>query len=434
MSDSLPAGWANVTLAEVAELNMGQSPDGLMTNTEAFGLPLIGGASDLGSTTPKSGRWTTDPKKTCEAGDLILCIRATIGKVNRADQKYALGRGVAGLRPVAIEQKLLSRFLEHQAEQLTAAGTGSTFVQIDKQTLTAWPLKLPPQSEQRRIVDRIETLFAHTQTARDELQKVPRLIERYKQAVFDRIFTSAIERSEGAVEFGQVISSLRNGLSRKPSDVEPGTPILRISSVRARSVNLKDHRFYRAEKGENLKTYLLEEGDLLAIRFNGNPSLVAAIGIVRGLTNELVYPDKLMRLRLNPERIVSEFAEMILASDMVRKQLSEHIKSAAGQHGISGGDLRKIMLPVPTLKDQRELVEIARRNLTKIETLTERCRELEKLYERLDQSILTKAFRGELVPHDPSDEPAERLLERIRAERAASGGAQRRRGRAVRAA
>lgn len=87
----LPEGWAITTMGDVVLIEMGQSPDGSATNTTGDGLLLIGGASDLGENLPHPTRYTSTPTKVSEIDDLILCVHATIGKLNYADDHYCLG-------------------------------------------------------------------------------------------------------------------------------------------------------------------------------------------------------------------------------------------------------------------------------------------------------------------------------------------------------
>jgi len=106
MSD-FPDGWALTQLGTVTVLNMGQSPKGTATNSDGDGLPLIGGAADYDGDQLIASRYTIKPTKVCQEGDLILCIRATIGKVATADGEYCLGRGVAGLTPIEMNDEYL---------------------------------------------------------------------------------------------------------------------------------------------------------------------------------------------------------------------------------------------------------------------------------------------------------------------------------------
>ena len=129
-SDS--AKWRDTTLEAVAHISMGQSPPGEATNNEGKGLPLIGGASDYKGSKLVASRHTTSPTKICKVGDLVLCVRATIGRIAVADQSYCLGRGVAGIRATGVKTEWLRYFLLGQSAALDAAGVGTTFRQIDK--------------------------------------------------------------------------------------------------------------------------------------------------------------------------------------------------------------------------------------------------------------------------------------------------------------
>ncbi len=94
--------------------------------------------------------------------------------------------------------------------------------------------------------------------------------------------------------------------------------------------------------------------------------------------------------------------------------------------------LLRQQIPLPALDDQREAVERIERAFTWIDRLAAETTSARALVDRLDQAVLAKAFRGELVPQDPADEPASVLLDRIRAERAAAPKPKR--GRSPRAA
>lgn len=107
----LPKAWERSNLGVISYINMGQSPKGEYTNIIGEGLPLVGGASDFSELYPRPKKHTSSPTKTSQKGDVLLCIRATIGKVNVADREYCLGRGVAGFRPILVNQKWLVNFL-----------------------------------------------------------------------------------------------------------------------------------------------------------------------------------------------------------------------------------------------------------------------------------------------------------------------------------
>jgi len=154
---SLRGKYPNAKLADLADIIMGQAPPGEDYNDEKKGIPLLAGAADLGEVNPSPQKWTLSAPKQCQPNDIILCIRATIGDLNWADRIYALGRGVAGIRPK--ENVILSEYLFEALHMrrfyLAACGTGSTFKQVIAEQLNKCPIPVPPIEVQRKIAAEI---------------------------------------------------------------------------------------------------------------------------------------------------------------------------------------------------------------------------------------------------------------------------------------
>ena len=216
----------------------------------------------------------------------------------------------------------------------------------------------------------------------------------------------------------QLASTIRNGLSRKPS-VEPiGYPILRINAVRAMAVNLAEVRFLSITRDEAVD-YALDEGDLLATRYNGSVDLLGVVGVVRGLKQPTVHPDKLIRIKPVLTSLLADWIEICAAVGSSRAHVVSRVKTTAGQKGISGDDIKKMPIPLAPIAEQKVGIDIVAAALQEIVsqgvaiTLSLRQSAAQR------KNILQSAFSGQLVPQDPNDEPASVLLARIRAERAA---------------
>ena len=166
----------------------------------------------------------------------------------------------------------------------------------------------------------------------------------------------------------QLLSTLRNGISVKP-DAEKGLPILRISAVRPLSVNLNDVRYLNAE-GSDYPDFS-DEGDLLFTRYNGNPDLVGVCAVVPSLTSPIVHPDKLIRCKLASPEVLPDFVAIMANVGGSRGFLARRVRTTAGQAGISGGDLKGLPIPLPTLAEQARIVAEAERRLSVIEELEE---------------------------------------------------------------
>ncbi len=131
-------------ISDISEIIMGQAPIGESYNDDGNGVPLIAGATDFGELTPNTSRYTSSPTKISKRGDIIICVRATIGDLNWSDKEYCLGRGVASLRINATKANPLYiwRVIEANKDKLTSLGRGATFKQITKSDLSEFSILL----------------------------------------------------------------------------------------------------------------------------------------------------------------------------------------------------------------------------------------------------------------------------------------------------
>ena len=124
-----------------------------------------------------------------------------------------------------------------------------------------------------------------------------------------------------------------------------------------------------------------------------------------------------MRVRFGHELVVPEYIELYFASPSARERVTQKAKSTSGQQGVSGGDIKGQPIALAPLQEQREIVKRVHEMLASVSQVESGLASMESSLTQLDQSILSKAFRGEWVPQDPRDEPTSELLARIRATR-----------------
>lgn len=444
MSEDLPPGWVAAPLQNVVTFNPKHDRLASRDTVVSF-IPMAAVSDETGSIIGGMQRPLAEVWKGYAhfaEGD-VLFAKITPCMENG---KAAIARGLVNglgcgsteffvLRP---SSGILSEYLWHfvrqlsfreEAKRVMSGAVGQQRVPVG--FLQDYPIPLPPLAEQRRIVARIEALFARIRQARADLTRVPPLAKQYWKRAVDTALDVGREAGWPERTLDEVAIETRNGISSKPTDQPPGTPILRISAVRAGRVALDDVRFHRPETEAAERPYLLRERDLLFVRFNGNPELVAACGMVREIDSPRVYPDKLIRMRLDETQALPEFVELAAGSSMARDQLTRHIKTAAGQHGISGADLRKLRLPIPDIATQATVASISEAKRQQIGAAEREATRTLALLDRLEQAILAKAFRGELVPQDPNDEPAAVTLARARPAPAAPPRRGRRKGAAA---
>ena len=187
--------WPVNKLTAVCEISMGQAPDGSTYNDRADGLPLVAGAGDFGDFFPSVKKYTSAPGKRSAVGDIILCIRATIGDTNWSDKEYCLGRGVAGLR--ARDGLLDSRFLWHfisaRRSELEARGTGSTFKQVSQADIAEWLIPTPPVAEQQRIA----AILDKAHSLRSKRQETISLASELVRSKFSEMFGEPHTNTKG---------------------------------------------------------------------------------------------------------------------------------------------------------------------------------------------------------------------------------------------
>ncbi|WP_282603076.1 restriction endonuclease subunit S [Paracoccus sp. PARArs4] len=166
----------------------------------------------------------------------------------------------------------------------------------------------------------------------------------------------------------------RNGYSRRPDDAENGTPILRISAGTVRQdgvVAEEEHKLISGIDDKAREQYGLRQGDLLACRFNGNKAYVGRLTLFNDyLALNPIYPDKLIRVRVDRGRATPEFIRMAGESDLVRAFIEEFCATTVGNWGISASNLKEVVFPVPPLAEQHRIV-------AKVDALMALCDRLE---------------------------------------------------------
>ena len=152
---SIPLSWKVGVLEDIAEINMGQSPDGSTYNFDGNGTPIINGPTEFTNYSPIPIQYTTAPIKICKAGDILFCVRgSTTGRMNISDREYCIGRGVASIRQKedSFTKYLYYSLLKDEKKILKeASGGGSTFPNINRRELCFRQICIPPMDEQKRI-------------------------------------------------------------------------------------------------------------------------------------------------------------------------------------------------------------------------------------------------------------------------------------------
>lgn len=219
------------------------------------------------------------------------------------------------------------------------------------------------------------------------------------------------------LRLGIVIDAPRYGTSKKCDYEYEGTGVLRIPNIVHGVVDASDLKGAQFDEAEQ-RQYGLSSGDILVIRSNGSISIVGRCALVSTAEEQYLYAGYLIRLRSNPATIQPKYLYSLLSSHLIRTQIEHKAKSTSGVNNINSGEIQSLVIPYCNLDEQRVVVEYLSERLSALVVAeAEIDTQLQKA-DVLRQSILKKAFSGELVEQVPNDEPATALLRRIKAEKA----------------
>lgn len=219
------------------------------------------------------------------------------------------------------------------------------------------------------------------------------------------------------VRLGFLIEDPVYGTSKKCNyENSDGIGVLRIPNISEGFIDSTDLKFaYFSD--EEISSLKLEDNDLLTIRSNGSVSLVGKTALVRGTDTDKLFAGYLIRLRPFKQHVNGKYFHYAFESQFVRNQIEFLAKSTSGVNNINSSELQSLIIPIPSLEEQNEIVNQLDNLLDTNQMVFEQLEvEIKKAY-HLKSSILSKAFSGQLVPQDPNDEPASVLLERIKAEK-----------------
>ena len=410
-SYKIPANWCWTRLGNVTNIIMGQSPNGGSITENEKDTRLIGGAADMGEKYPEIKRYTNKPTKISSDEDLIICVRATLGKPIFSDGRYCLGRGVAAIRPLVGSRKLYKYFFLNFEQYLFDNATGTTFAQVNSNILQKMPLALPPLAEQQRIVERIESLFAKLDEAKENMQNVLDGFETRKAAILHKAFTGELTanwRKQHDVsidsweekKLGKIVKNIKD----KYEPTLNNKKCVKYIGLEHIEKNNGIIGFGSSDDVKSLKT-IFELGDILygKLRPYLNKHDIAKFSGICS-TDILVYRAE----DFNTAKFINYFMN-------TEKFIFYTVSNSKGINlpRISEKEVSGILVNVPTLSEQSEIVRIIDDLLAKEQQAKELAENALAKIDLIKKAILARAFRGELGTNNPADESAVELLKRV---------------------
>lgn len=456
----LPPGWVWATLEQVAELNPATRFDGLPEDSLIPFIPMAAVAEESGGVDATQRRPVRAVRKgyvRFKRGDVLFakitpCMEnGKTAPVFDLEGEYAAGSTEFHvLRPRAVDARylwywLVRRAFRDEARRNMSGSAGQLRVPLSY--LRSAKIPVAPIAEQKRIVARIDELFAEIAEGEAALARARQGLDTWRRSLLKAAVTGELTndwraankptetgadlirrlkddrttaRRAGKAEvslssewrtlpslpagwvwvpFEELIDTLRNGTSVVPTRGTTEVPILRISAVRSLSVDHTDVRYVTREEASALAEFRVRKGDLLFTRYNGSRALVAVCGRFDRDT-EVLYPDKLIRIRLKEGcQHLTGFVQLAANVGYTRSYLNSQVKTTAGQHGISGASIRKAPIPLPPPEEAIAIGALVASLLRERDEVAVNLIGAEHQGAMLRQAILKAAFEGRLVKH-----------------------------------
>jgi len=475
MKDELPE-WGKVRLEELTvKVGSGSTPRGGETNYKKEGVPLIRSMNVVFFGFKRDGLAHLDDDQaatlnssTVRAGDVLLNITgASIGRVTMtpADMDGArVNQHVCIIRPSpAIESRFLNAFLSSPTLQLQIFGEnyGVTRQALTKQQILDFEIPLPPLAEQKRIADKLEAVLGRVDACRARLDRVPDLLKRFRQSVLAAATSGQLtedwrEKNECVEDASSLLGRMaserravhaKQGGNRKYREAEPvadeelpeiptawcwtnfdhcssdisvgyvgpmkdryveeGTAFLRCQNVRPLRFDPRGLVHIPPDFHTQLSKSKLYGGEILVVRSGANTGDCCVFPRAFGEANcsDLVITRPLSGL-------CSEYGALYVNSPTGQSLLDQKQAGVAQPH-FNIGAMRVKAFPLAPLFEQAEIVRRVEALFALADRIEARLTAARAQVERLTPATLSKAFRGDLVPQDPNDEPASKLLERL---------------------
>ncbi|PHR54942.1 MAG: hypothetical protein COA43_15945 [Robiginitomaculum sp.] len=359
-------------------------------------------------------------------GSVLFTSRAPIGYCVIAGNEISTNQGFKSFVPAGgINPYFLRYYLINSKVYAESKASGTTFLELSGKKAGKLSFPIAPLNEQKRITDKIDSLFDRKNKAKKALDAIPALLNQYRQSILAAAFQGTLTKDwRGNIRegwtvntVGSIINNIQSGKSfrcieRPPKANEKG--IVKISAVSWGRFNEDESKTVTDISRLNEKAKIFE-GDLLFSRAN-TIELVGACLIANKFKKDLYLSDKILRLEVPEEYKV--YLKWFLRSPSGRKQIERMATGAQhSMRNISQSSLKKIMMPLPPKEEMLVISQTLEEMGEFLDQIHSKMKENGLRLGTLKQSILAKAFRGKLVPQDPNDEPVVELLKHIQNER-----------------
>jgi type I restriction enzyme, S subunit len=435
-SEHLPDGWVISTIGEIADKCSQRKP----ADNENFIYIDIGSIDRerktisepqhlIGKDAPSRAR------KEVNAGDVLVSLtRPNLNAVALVGCEYdgqIASTGFEVLKPTLVEAKYLFSIVRSRdfVDAITGKVQGALYPAAKAADVRGFQIPLPSLAEQKQIAAKLDELLAQVDSIKTRLDAIPAILKRFRQSVLAAAVSGRLtEEWRGSSDrrgwvdgvLGDFVKKPSYGTSSKSQKVGE-VPVLRMGNLQDGKLDWSD-LVYTSDASE-IKKYRLQSGDVLFNRTN-SPELVGKTSIYRG-EREAIYAGYLIRIQCD-EGLDPEFLNYHLNSPGAKDYCHAVKSDGVSQSNINAKKLVAYALNKPPFEEQAEIIRRVGQYFTFADQIEQRVKDAQSRVNHLTQSILAKAFRGELTAEWREQNPdlisgensAQALLECIKTEQA----------------
>lgn len=394
---SLPGNWLKTRLGEkLSRVDTKIDPQNSSVQTHFYiGLEHI---------ESHTGRLLRDVDDVTEGADILSIktvfrkgdilygkLRPNLNKVHLAEQDGICSTDIWALRASG---ELIPEFALHYLRspavyaRATQLAVGGNLPRLSADSFDRIPFLLPTLPEQQCIVE----VLRQAETVANQQQPRRQQLDLMIKAYLDRLVL-AIDESEWT-QLSDLVETRYGTSVSADAEADSGTPVLRIPNVAGGEVDTTDMKYVELSDAERDRLRLTK-ADVLIVRSNGNPDYVGrSAPITEDVEQDgMVYASYLIRLRANTDRLLPEYLSAFLNSAFGRAAMRNAIRTTAGQSNLSGGNLTKIRIPLPTITQQKKFAAFWH----EVRLLRRLISQSEQLAKQVQAELTIFALSGELT-------------------------------------
>lgn len=356
-----------------------------------------------------------------ERGDVLQARMKATDKGLLIDEKLdgqLFSTGFLQVRPYGetYNNKLLYYLIKSELflSQKNDLASGSTQEALTDTGASEIEIPLPPLAEQDRIVAKLDAVMQKVESNKQRLDRIPKLLKRFRQSVLAAaVNNDAVEEITKNVCKEIQIGPFGTQLHRYEY-ISNGIPLINPTHIQSGEIIPDMNLTIPEAKFHLLPNYHLQEGDVIM----GRRGEMARCALIGKNENGWFCGTGSLFFRPNLKKIYPQYLYWVLSNSNTKAFLEGEAKGST-MSNLNLNIVRNIPIPLPSLKEQKEIVSKVEKLFAFADKIETRYAKAKTMLDKMPQSILAKAFRGELVPQNPDDEPASVLLERIKKEKMA---------------